>query len=206
MSPRSRRKLATAPPADRLQLKVFAEGEKTETTYLTHWNRLYREYAVISIARHTHTTPFELVREAANQRRQDLRAAKKGRGSQFDQYWCIFDVDEHPKLPEALDMAKANEISIALSSPCVELWFLLHFEAQTAHIHRHDAQRRSKEHLQCGKELTNSALDRLVENFDLAKTRAQALAAKHNADESRQPWNPHSELWRLVDVVRGKAP
>jgi hypothetical protein len=103
-------------------------------------------------------------------------------------------------------MAKANEIKIALSSPCVELWFLLHFEAQTAHIHRHDAQRRAKEHLQCGKDLTSTALDRLVENFDQAKTRAQALGAKHDADGSRQPWNPHSELWKLVDVVKGKAP
>lgn len=144
MSPRSRRSSAIASPADRLQLKIFAEGEKTETAYLNHWNRLYREYVVISMARHTHTTPFELVQAAASQRRQDLRAG-------------------------------------------------------------HDAQRRAKEHLQCGKDLTSTALDRLVENFDQAKTRAQALGAKHDADGSRQPWNPHSELWKLVDGGQGQG-
>src|SRR5438045_3266063 len=34
------------------------------------------EKAIVSIATHEHTTPFELVRSAANQRRQDLKDAK----------------------------------------------------------------------------------------------------------------------------------
>lgn len=162
MSPRSRRTSPRSPQASRIQLRIFAEGEKTESNYLTHWNRLYREQTVISIAQHSHTTPFELVQAAAAQRREDLREAKKGRGSAFHQYWCIFDVDEHPRLHEALEMARANDIHVALSSPCVELWFLLHFENQTAYIHRHDAQARAKGHLKCGKELTEAALVLLV--------------------------------------------
>jgi hypothetical protein len=109
MSPRSRRTWPRSPLASRIQLKIHAEGEKTESQYLTHWNRLYRENAIISIATHEHTTPFELVKSAAAQRHQDLRNAKTG--SEFDQYWCIFDVDEHPKLAEALDMTQANNIN-----------------------------------------------------------------------------------------------
>lgn len=202
MSPRSRRFYPRSPQGNRIQLKVYAEGEKTESNYLTHWNRLYREHAIISIAQHSHTTPFELVQAAAAQRREDLRAAKKGRGSAFHQYWCIFDVDEHPRLAEALEMARANDIHIALSSPCLELWFLLHFENQTAYINRHDAQARAKRHLKCGKELTEAALALLVDEFAEAKSRAQALAMKHEADGSQHPWNPHSEVWRLVDVIR----
>lgn len=202
MSPRSRRISPGSPQANRIQLKIYAEGEKTESNYLTHWNRLYRECAVISIAQHSHTTPFELVQAAAAQRREDLREAKKGRGSAFHQYWCIFDVDEHPRLPDALEMARANDIHIALSSPCLELWFLLHFENQTAYINRHDAQARSKGHLKCGKELTESALSLLVIEFEEARARAQALAVKHEADGSNPPWNPHSDVWRLVEVIR----
>lgn len=205
MSPRSRGTSPRSPQASRIQLKIYAEGEKTESNYLTHWNRLYREHAVISIAQHSHTTPFELVQAAAAQRREDLREAKKGRGSAFHQYWCIFDVDEHPRLPEALEMARANDILIALSSPCLELWFLLHFENQTAYIHRHDAQARSKVYLKCGKELTEAALALLVNEFQEAKSRAQALAMKHEADGSQYPWNPHSEVWRLVEVIRTGA-
>ena len=199
MSPRSRRTSPRSPLASRIQLKIHAEGEKTESQYLTHWNRLYRENAIISIATHEHTTPFELVKSAAAQRHQDLWNAKTG--SEFDQYWCMFDVDEHPKLPEALDMAQANNIKIALSSPCLELWFLLHFGNQTAYIERHRAQRRSEQYLKCRKDLTQEALDLLVENFAIAKPRAQALAMKHEADGSRQPWNPHRQVWKLVDVI-----
>jgi hypothetical protein len=199
MSPRSRRTLPRSPLASRIQLNIHAEGQKSESQYLTHWNRLYRENAIISIATHEHTTPFELVGSAAAQRRQDLRNTKTG--SEFDEYWCIFDVDEHPKLSEALDMAQANHIKIALSSPCLELWFLLHFENQTAYIERHPAQRRLEQILKCKKDLTQEALDHLVDNFAIAKRRAQALAFKHEADGSERPWNPYSDVWKLVDII-----
>jgi hypothetical protein len=191
--------------ANRIQIIVFAEGKKTETIYLTHWNRLYREKAIVNIAIHEHTTPFELVRSAADRRRQDLREAKRGRGAAFHQYWCMFDIDEHPKISDALDMAIANSINVALSSPCLELWFLLHFDAQTAYLHRREAQRRSKELLGCDKVLTLAALEQLVANYESAKSRAQALALKHAADETPKPWNPHSDVWELIDVIKTGA-
>ena len=93
MIPRSRRTSPRSPLASRIQLKIHAEGEKTESQYLTHWNRLYRENAIISIATHEHTTPV------------------------------------------------------------------------------------------------------------IAKSRAQALAMKHEGEGSRKPWNPHSNVWKLVDVI-----
>jgi RloB-like protein len=188
--------------ATRVQLIVFAEGKKTESIYLTHWNRLYRENAIVNIAAHEHTAPFELVKSAANQRRLDLREAKRGRGAAFDQYWCMFDIDEHPKISDALVMAGDNSINIALSSPCLELWFLLHFDDQTAYLHRHEAQKRSKEILSCDKVLTPAALDSLIANYETAKSRAQSLEAKHIADESSRPWNPYSDVWTLMDVIK----
>lgn len=39
----------------------------------------------------------------------------------------MFDRDKHTRLPEALKMAKDNGIKVALSSPCFEFWYLLHF-------------------------------------------------------------------------------
>jgi hypothetical protein len=37
-------------PLDRLQLRIFAEGRKTESIYLTNWHRLYRDRVIISMA------------------------------------------------------------------------------------------------------------------------------------------------------------
>lgn len=202
MSSRSRGGSRQSPQANRIQLMVFAEGKKTESIYLISWNRLYREKAIVSIAAHEHTTPFELVQSAASQRRQDLREARRGRGAAFHQYWCVFDVDDHPKISEALDMASANSINVALSSPCLELWFLLHFDNQTAYLHRHEAQKRSREFLGCDKVLTQTAVGLLIAKYDIARSRAQTLAVKHTADGSSKPWNPYSEVWKLVDVIR----
>jgi len=70
----------------------------------------------------------------------------------------VFDVGEHPKLPEALDLARRHEIAVAISNPCIELWFLLHFERQMAFIGRWDAQRRAEATLGCSKVLTDCAL------------------------------------------------
>jgi hypothetical protein len=43
---------------------VFSEGKKTESIYVTNWHRLYRDRAIVSIATHEHTTPFELAESA----------------------------------------------------------------------------------------------------------------------------------------------
>lgn len=207
MSSRSRSRSGSreSSEANRLQILVFCEGKKTEAIYLTAWHRLYREKVIVKVAPHEHTTPFELAETAAAQRRNDLSEAKRGRGAAFHQYWCMFDVDVHPKIPDALELARANNINVALSSPCLELWFLLHFENQTAYIDRKDAQTRSKAALGCDKALTPAALNLLVANYDQAKSRAQALAIKHEGDESSKPWNPHSEVWKLVDEIKAAS-
>jgi len=191
--------------ANRIQLLIFSEGKKTESIYLTHWYRLYREQVIVNFADHKHTTPFELTASAAAQRRADLREARRGRGAAYNQYWCIFDVDQHPRIPEALNMAAANNINIALSSPCIELWFLIHFEDRTAYINRYDAQRKSRELLGCEKVLTPAALELLVSHYEKAKERAEALTRMHIGDRAAKPWNPDSEVWKLVDVIRGDA-
>jgi hypothetical protein len=186
-------------------LRVFSEGLKTESIYLTNWYRLHRDRVIITIAPHEHTTPFQLAESAVAERRRDFKEASRGRGSAYDQYWCIFDVDEHPKVPEALELACANNINVALSSPCIELWFLIHFDKQTAYLGRREAQKRSKEILGCDKTLTRQALDRLVENYNAAKSHARALTEKHTGDGSPRPWNPASDIWKLVDEIRGHS-
>ncbi len=201
----SRQRPESSSLINRLQLMIFYEGERTESIYLTHWHRLYRDRVIVNLATHNHTTPFQLVTAAADQRRSDLREAKRGRGAAYDQYWCMFDVDEHPRIDEALNKASDNNISIALSSPCLELWFMIHFDDQTAYIDRHDAQKKSRILLGCDKTLTPAALELLRANYEKAKERAQSLTRKHSGDKAAVPWNPHSEVWKLVDVIRGDA-
>jgi len=184
---------------------IFPEGKQTEPIYLTHWYRRHREHVIVKLAPHRHTTPLELVQAAVNQRTSDTREAKRGRGDAFDEYWCVFDVDAHPKIRDALELAAAKGICIALSAPCIELWLLIHFESQTAYLSREEAQRRSREHLSCEKKLTPAALDILVRNYSEARKRARELDRKHEGDGSPAPCNPSSGVWRLVDAISGNS-
>ncbi|TQS12736.1 RloB family protein, partial [Microbispora hainanensis] len=60
----------------------------------------------------------------------------------FDEYWCVFDVDEHHSLARAIELASLNSINIAVSNPCID---------------RYEAQDSAKALLGCDKVLTTRA-------------------------------------------------
>ena len=146
--------------------------------------------------------PIQLVERAVETQRTEAREAKKERGRAHDQIWCVFDRDEHPNFTEAVSLAHDHGINLAVSNPCLELWFLLHFEDQTAHIERGEAQDRAEGLLHCSKILSESALSALAERYDDAKARAVKLDEKHSGDDSPPGANPSSGMWRLIDAIR----
>lgn len=199
------RPLRRAPTSRAIRrIAVFAEGEKTEPGYLTHWHRAYRDRVQVDIKGGL-GTPMTVVDHAVCQKRHESREAKRGRGRASDEYWCVFDTDQHPNVGLAINKAQTNGINVALSNPCIELWFILHFQDQTAHIERSDAQAVSKELLKCGKILDYAALEKLTEWFSEAKIRAMNLDNKHRGDGRAAGSNPSSGMWKLIDQVTGEA-
>lgn len=180
---------------------MFSEGEVTEEVYLLHWWRKNREEVSVEIDEF-HGPPLPLVERAVHAKTKGEREEKRGRGDAHDEIWCVFDVDEHPHLDRALQLARENGIKIAVSSPCIELWFQLHFQEQTAYIERGDAQRAVRDNLYPGKAPPKPVLEELDEGYELAKERAQALDKKHLGDETPAPGNPSSGVWRIVDSIR----
>ena len=109
----------------RRSVLVFTEGRKTEPSYLVGWWRALRDHLDLKISP-DHGTPATLVRLAADAKARTARDAKKGQGDQYDAIWCVFDVDEHPDVDAAIRDAERMSVGIAVSNPCIELWFL-HF-------------------------------------------------------------------------------
>lgn len=104
------------------RLLIVCEGRKTEPNYFEGFRRENRDL-IISIIESPGKTPIQIVRHAM-QRARDLDIGKV----EGDAAWCVFDVDEC----EAKDMRKAieqagNKLKLAISNPCFEVWFLLHF-------------------------------------------------------------------------------
>jgi hypothetical protein len=184
------------------QLRLFVEGEKTEIGYFTRWRSELRATVVISLSEYTGVDPRALVERATEEKRIETREAKRGRGEAHDEYWCVFDADTHARLPEALDMARANGVHVALSVPCFELWLVLHAQEHTAHLESRAAQRLCSELLGCGKALPPRTLDHLLAQYGVAADRARALESRHVNNGDPPTSNPSSGVWRLVDAMR----
>lgn len=201
-SPGGRRRVTS--DALRSRLLVFTEG-KTEEQYIKHWERINHRHVTVEVDPN-HADPFTLVKRASKAIKDDRAGARRGGRVEYNGgVWCVFDRDEHKKLPEAFEMARVNGVRIAFTNPCLELWFVLHFQDQTAWIHHHDAQACSQRYLGCTKNLSRAALEQLAEYHDKAVDRAQQMAARHVADGNSANHNPSSNMWELVQLIMKSA-
>jgi hypothetical protein len=183
---------------------VVCEGSRTEPAYLKSVEKV-ADKAVVSlrIADTRHTAPKQLVEVACSILKDSRNASRKtgDPNARIDEAWVVCDVDQHPKLQEAVEQATSNGVHMAISNPNFELWLLLHFQDQTAHLERHEAVRRLRSHLPAyakGKE----CFEELRGAYRSAKSRSRALDTKHLGDGTEFPNdNPSSGVWRLVDSL-----
>jgi len=185
----------------RRALLVFAEGKVTEKGYIKHLQQANRRKVTVEV-HEFNGVPMSLVRKAIATKKANAKAQGRREGDAHDEVWCVFDVDEHPELKQAVNLAREHGIEVAVSNPCIELWFLLHFEDQTGYLDRDDAQRDAEAHTRCEKTLDKAALDSLDARYETAKDRARKLEKKHTGDETHFPDdNPSSGVWRIVDSI-----
>lgn len=65
-----------------------------------------------------------------------------------DVAYCVFDtgidLNKNKIIEEAIRLAMKNHIKIITSSPCIELWFLLHYDYTTANMSSESVIKRLK--------------------------------------------------------------
>lgn len=187
----------------RKTLVVFCEGEKTEPQYLEALKRqpFVRDAAAVDIRIETGdggSVPLTLLKLAIAARNRSL-----GEEGEIDEFWCVFDVEwpvHHPGLDEAIKLASTNEIMLAVSNPCFELWLILHFQDQSAWLDNDDA-RRLRRQLDRS---PNKSLDpaRYMPSVAEAARRAAELDERHRRNSTVFPEdNPSSGMHRLIASV-----
>jgi hypothetical protein len=182
-------------------LLIICEGRVTEPSYFRGLKSEEQVRAVEVIVDDEGGTPKTLVERAARRMKAARRAAKGARDQnlRYDEIWCVFDVDEHPKLNDANQQAKANNISIAASNPCFELWLLLHFRDQRAWIHRHDAQRACTDFIRdFEKEINFSEIRERVEDAIKRAIELQRWQESRGCPDD----NPSTNVYRLVQRLK----
>jgi hypothetical protein len=106
----------------RIPVYFFVEGE-TEEDYVRHLNRLTRRFQFYIGGRHTDRQ--ELV---------DRAIAHLAGADENTRVWCIFDYDGDDRVDSLLGKARRNGVHVAFSNPCLELWWLLHFQAVSGRL------------------------------------------------------------------------
>lgn len=145
----------------------------------------YRNAAVKIVVRKAGVSPVELVELALSIRDRDRDA--------FDEIWCVCDVDDFD-LAGAVQLAARNDVRLAVSNPCFEVWLLLHFEACTAAMTGYEQLRRRLARHIPDYDKDPGPFDRLRPGVRPAIERAQALAPP-GAEHER---NPATGVWMLA--------
>jgi hypothetical protein len=184
----------------RRRLLIVCEGVVTEPDYLYGLERWARNNTVQIDIPPEHGVPLTLVRRAEALAEQAKSAAKR-EGDAFlayDEVWCAFDIDEHPNIDDACQLARARGIQLAVSNPCFELWILLHFRESPGALHRRTLQRMVGEYLPgYDKHLD---FERVAPGLEDAVRRARRLD-RDAQEEGESGRNPSTGFYRLADSI-----
>ncbi|WP_372756020.1 RloB family protein [Labilibaculum sp.] len=163
------------------QYWVFCEG-KTEEAYVNFLRSKYR-------------IPIEIVSKitGSNLNEKRIKAAKKGKPvHEKDLDFLLYDGDVVDVLDRLKKIANAH---LLISNPTIELWFLLHYKNQTAHISCENCigeiSRRNR--IQYKKGLIDNKLsEKLSEKYIDACKRARNLNFENN---------PSSNVYEFIEIL-----
>jgi len=191
------------------QLHIFCEGEKTEPNYLRHYLKLRgtngtAQDTVVVIEDRKKNTPVQLVEEV-------IQKKKSFPSSHI--FWVVCDRESKVKYLDALhhdarQKANAENINVALSNVCFEVWLLLHFqETASAYTSCDDLLKRSELKKHFSRYDKNDDFSSITERH-IAKARKRAETMNKVTKKSANPewthpyqWNPYTNVYELLDEI-----
>ncbi len=186
------------------KILIAAEGKnKTEKIYFNNFEDGKKTYN-ITYAKGNNTDPLKLVKMLIKEIKDlDLR--------DDDIAYCIFDTDVDPNknkiIEDAIQLAKKNNIKVITSSPCFELWFLLHYDYTTANMNNEEIIKRLKSYYPKYAKNINIYPD-IIEKIDSAIECAKKLE-EYQIDNIRKigtvEANPNTEVYKIVEYLIKKS-
>ena len=186
---------------------IICEGKKTEPIYFEHFkgrNKLINIKIVKSVAGKNYDA---LIKKGVEE--------KAGIESSCT-VWCVSDVDVDYKTPDSQSAknkqlikyandAKANDFNIALSNPCFELWFLLHFTYTTGTMQNYNAvDNVLSKHLpdyKKNKDVFGLLSDKLETAIANGKKLKYHYEEQGTTDLMKVSINPYTNVWELVESL-----
>ena len=160
---------------------VFCEGE-TEIAYVKFLRSLYR-------------VPIQVIpKKGKSNISEDFIVKSKNEYVQTDQdkVFLMYDLDVDGMLEQ---LQKIPNAELIVSNPCIELWFLLHYQDQKSEI---SSDKCIKKLQKVSKEYKKGTLSE-EEKDVLAKNKDQALERAKKLVEFQ---NPSTTIHRLLDLLK----
>ena len=185
---------------------IACEGISTEPGYFEEIRKSKNlSKKQIILVSHVGTDPLTVVKAAIEE--QNAQKQRRDWGKD-DRAWAVFDGDEHrQENPEnwndALQKAAGQNIRLAISNPCFEFWYLLHFQEHSAHLTRQKARELLRRHLSAyekANRLYPVPLEPLTAD---ALQRAKFLAGRAASDKLLPYTNPSTGVGDLVELLLG---
>jgi hypothetical protein len=178
---------------------IVCEGKNTEPQYFDGFARDCRNSRVTIKIAPEHGVPKTLVEIAKKYKKEADAAAKRDKNLAYDSVWCVFDVDNHPNLSDARQMAHDNGILLAISNPCIELWLILHFRESPGMQDRDRMRRLLRKHVpDYDKHVVYTTYST---GYEQAVMRAKRMdtSAEAEGDSGR---NPTTGVYKLTELIR----
>jgi hypothetical protein len=122
----------SAKRSKRKSMLIVCEGENTEPEYLKTLKDALVLGAIVDIQVHGgvgHTDPLGLIKEAeAFAKRRKKEAKDSPTKTEYDSEWVVFDAEQRTdaELREAIHVARRAKVTLIISRPCFEAWYLHH--------------------------------------------------------------------------------
>lgn len=184
------------------KILIAVEGKnKTEKNYFNNFENGQRPYN-ISYARGTNTDPLNLVTMLIKEIKELGLNLQNG-----DMAYCVFDTDTNQEkniiINKAIELAKKNRIIVITSSPCFEIWFLLHYIYTTASMSNDDVIKALKKHYSKYEKNIN-IYPYIKENLNEAILRSKRLEQYHlnnNHTIGNVEANPNTEVYKVIEYL-----
>ena len=193
---------------------IVTEGSQTEPKYFEHFRSRQTNIEIRVVGGRTkggETDYLGLIRKAVEYKVKNQISASNG-----DAVWVIADGDvnynnpnpittKNTLLSTARKLADAKGIQIAISNPCFEFWYLLHFQYTTKFFKDYSSVKATLTAYLPNYEKTDNVYTQLFEHTTDALRNAERVEQYHLQNGCNKPFgvnvNPFTDIYQLIKAL-----
>lgn len=193
---------------------IVTEGSQTEPKYFEHFRTRQTNIDIRVVGSRTssgETDYTSLIRKAIDYQNKNQISITDG-----DSIWVIADGDINYNNPDPVNtknnqfvkarkLAGSKGIQIAISNPCFELWYLLHFQYTTKFLKDYSAVNASLSSFISDYKKSDDVYTSLFQHTKTAIQNAKQLELFHQKNGDFAPFelttNPFTDVYRLVELL-----